>query len=279
MATVAGATIRVSDLLPLSLSATAAIGTGWTCNIPVSSQFTCTRPSADILTPGNSYPPITLTVNLSTFVPLPLVNTVSLSGIGDSNTSNNISSDTATVLPAVTIIPTTANTATVNAGTAATFSFTASLVTNPPVGTLTFSTSTLPPNSKVTFSPTSLTQTGSVTMTLDTSGNGHVASLVSPGFGRAATTLYAAMLLPLFGLLVFGMRKRKGDKSWLGVGLCVGGLMLLLAFAGCGGGNPPPPPPPPPVVTPAGTYIINVTATGSNASVLPSTTTVTLVVK
>jgi hypothetical protein len=131
----------------------------------------------------------------------------------------------------------------------------------------------------VTFSPTSLTQTGSVTMTLDTSGNGHVASLASPGFGRAPATLYAALLLPLVGLLVFGIRKQKGDKSWLGVGLCVCGLALLLAFAGCGGGNPPPPPPPPPVVTPAGTYTINVTATGSNSSVLPSTTTVTLVVK
>jgi uncharacterized repeat protein (TIGR01451 family) len=276
LATAAGGTIRVTDLLPFSLSATAASGTGWNCNIPVPTQFTCTRPSADILAPGASYPPITLTVNLGTFVPLPLVNTVSVSGIGDANLSNNSASDTAIVLPAVTITPTTLTTATVTAGTSATFGFTASLVTNPPVGTLSFSTGTLPPNSRVTFNPTSLTQTGSVTMNVDTSGNGHVATLTPNGFGREAP-LYAALLLPLFGLLAFRMNKRKGAKSWLGTALCACGLALLLAFAGCGGGGSPPPPPP--VVTPPGTYTISVTATGTNTTVLPSTTTVTLVVR
>src|SRR6266700_2963386 len=211
VATVAGGTISVTDSLPFSLSATAVSGTGWNCNISFAQQFNCARPSSDILAPGNSYPPITLTVNLGTFVPLPLINTVSVSGIGDANTSNNSFSDTATVLPAVTIVPTTSNTATVNAGTSATFSFTASLVTNPPVGALTFTTRDLPPNSKATFSPTSLTQTGSVTMTLDTSGNGHVASSAPVGFSRA-TSLYAALLFPLFGFLAFRISKRKGNK-------------------------------------------------------------------
>ncbi len=277
VATAAGGTVTVSDFLPFSLSATAVSGSGWNCSLPFSSQFTCSRPSSDVLNPGSSYPPITLTVNVSTFVPLPLINTASVSGIGDANFGNNSSSDNTTVLPAVTITSTSPTTATVTAGTAATFGFTASLVTNPPVGTLTFSASTLPPNSRVTFSPTSLTQTGPVTMTWDTSGNGHIASLAPLGFGRV-TAVYAALLFAVFGLFAMKRSKQKRSKSWLWAGMGASGLVLTLVFVGCGGGSSPPPPPPP-VVTPPGTYTIRVTATGSNGSVLPSSTTVTLIVK
>ncbi len=108
----------------------------------------------------------------------------------------------------------------------------ANLSTNPPVGTVRFSATGLPPNSTVTFTPASVSQTGSVTATVNTSGNGHTAALPSFRFGRLAP-VYAALIFPLFGWLSIKLRKRKGSKSWLLLGMCTTGLALLLSFAGC----------------------------------------------
>jgi hypothetical protein len=53
-------TVTVTDTLPAGLIATAISGSGWNC---VLGTLTCTR--SDALLTGNSYPPITVTVNVS----------------------------------------------------------------------------------------------------------------------------------------------------------------------------------------------------------------------
>src|SRR5262249_33590234 len=91
-------------------------GTGWTCSITLQagnlSFVQCSRPDG-ALAPGSSYPPITLTVNVGSSVPSPVVNTASVSGIGDANPNNNNASDSATVVPApvTTAVPSPAPTA------------------------------------------------------------------------------------------------------------------------------------------------------------------------
>jgi uncharacterized repeat protein (TIGR01451 family) len=86
-------TVSVVDTLPTGLTATDMTGTGWTCALlPV---LKCTR--SDALGVGGSYPPITLTVDVASNAPASVINTVSVSGGGDSNPANNTASDTATL--------------------------------------------------------------------------------------------------------------------------------------------------------------------------------------
>jgi hypothetical protein len=61
-------TVTVTDTLPAGLTATAISGSGWSCVLPT---LTCTR--SDTLYPGTNYPPITLTVNVSSSMELPTV--------------------------------------------------------------------------------------------------------------------------------------------------------------------------------------------------------------
>jgi uncharacterized repeat protein (TIGR01451 family) len=56
-----GSTVTVTDPIPAGLTATAAGGNGWTCS--GTATIRCTR--ADVLAPGASYPPITITVNVA----------------------------------------------------------------------------------------------------------------------------------------------------------------------------------------------------------------------
>ncbi len=82
-AATAGAVI-VTDTLPAGLTATGLAGAGWVCDVP---SLTCTR--SDALPPGNSYPGITLTVNVSATAPSSVVNSVSVSGGGSASSSAN----------------------------------------------------------------------------------------------------------------------------------------------------------------------------------------------
>ena len=59
-------TVTVVDNFPPDLIPTAAAGSGWTCTISTNS-VTCTR--SDALAPAASYPPITLTVNVTSTAP------------------------------------------------------------------------------------------------------------------------------------------------------------------------------------------------------------------
>jgi uncharacterized repeat protein (TIGR01451 family) len=266
-----GGTVGVTDILPFALNATAASGTGWSCN--VSSPFlNCNRP-AGALAPGASYPPITLTVNVSTIAPASVINSVSVGGISDSNLANNTASDTTTII-GFSITPNNTS-ATVTAGTSAGFAFSANVASN--AATITFSASGLPPNSKATFNPTSVTGNGLVFLTVDTSGNGHTAALLSPRSFHNLTPYLAGVFAFVAALGIAVKNRRIRRRLCLVSCICAAALVLLVS--GCGGGGSPPPPPPPPVVTPPGTYTITVTATSSNTSISPVNTPVTLVVK
>ncbi len=93
-------TVTVTDTLPAGVTATAIAGPGWTC---VLATLTCTR--SDVLAAGASYPPITLTVNISLAATGILVDRVAVSGGGERNTTNNTAVDPAfaTPVPDVTI--------------------------------------------------------------------------------------------------------------------------------------------------------------------------------
>jgi uncharacterized repeat protein (TIGR01451 family) len=257
----AGGTLTVDDLMPAGLTATSAVGAGWNCFVlpGLQTEMSCTR-TADVLAPGGSYPPIALNVNVAFDAPASLSSTVSVMGIGDANFANNFASDPTIIAP-LGVVPASPTSVTVTAGSSASYIFTIDLSTSQPPGTITFSASQLPPNTKVTFNPASLSLTGTVTMTIDTSGNGHVAAIM-PSRGSGMLALIAAAVVPLFVLLA-GKSKRKLIRTWLCAAMCICGLAALLSFSGCGGGssNPPPTPTPTPIPTPTPTPIPTPTPT------------------
>ena len=86
--------VTVVDELPVGLVGTAASGAGWNCEL--AGQSGCSR--SDILGPGQSYPPITLTVSVQANAPASVTNTASVSGGGETNSSNNTATDPTTVI-------------------------------------------------------------------------------------------------------------------------------------------------------------------------------------
>jgi hypothetical protein len=94
-------TVTVTDALPASLTPTAISGTGWTCTL---ATLTCTR--SDTLAAAASYPPIILTVNVASNAPSSVTNTATVSGGGETNTSNDTGNDVTTIAapPDLTII-------------------------------------------------------------------------------------------------------------------------------------------------------------------------------
>jgi uncharacterized repeat protein (TIGR01451 family) len=84
--------VTVTDTLPASLVATGMTGSGWVCNLATT---TCTK--ASVLPAGGSYPPITLTVDVSSSAPPSVVNTATVSGGLETNTANDSASDPTTI--------------------------------------------------------------------------------------------------------------------------------------------------------------------------------------
>ncbi len=84
--------VTVADVIPTGMTATSVTGTGWNCT---TSPVSCSR--TDPLSPGFSYPSITLLVTFASNAPSSLVNTVTVSVNGDSNAANNMASDTAAI--------------------------------------------------------------------------------------------------------------------------------------------------------------------------------------
>jgi hypothetical protein len=74
--------------LPTGLTATQLSGSGWTCTL---SPLRCQRSNA--LSAGSSYPTITLKVNVANNAPSSVTNSATVSGGGDSNTTNNTAND------------------------------------------------------------------------------------------------------------------------------------------------------------------------------------------
>jgi uncharacterized repeat protein (TIGR01451 family) len=85
-------TVTVVDTLPTGLTATAMVGTGWSCNV---STLTCTR--TDVLSLGVSYPTITLTVDVAGNATTPQTNSVTVSGGGEIYAPNDSATDPTTI--------------------------------------------------------------------------------------------------------------------------------------------------------------------------------------
>ncbi|MGZ4899543.1 MAG: hypothetical protein ACXV8X_07785 [Candidatus Angelobacter sp.] len=100
-------TVTVSDTLPTGLTATDMSGLGWTCSVGATSS--CTR--SDALQFNNSYAPIFLTVAIAANAPTNVVNSVTVSGGGETNTANNTFNDpTSIAVPLVDLSPAVAGT-------------------------------------------------------------------------------------------------------------------------------------------------------------------------
>ena len=84
-------TVTVTDTLPSGLALVSMAGTGWSC-----ATSTCTR--SDALAPGSSYPPITVTVSVSSTAPSQVQNVANVSGGASSGAS---ASDTTSISPPI----------------------------------------------------------------------------------------------------------------------------------------------------------------------------------
>jgi len=87
-------TVAVTDTLPAGMTAIAMSGANWTCNV---GALTCT--TAIPIAAGSAYPDITLTVNVSPSLLGTVSNTATVSGGGETNISNDTTSDQTTILP------------------------------------------------------------------------------------------------------------------------------------------------------------------------------------
>jgi uncharacterized repeat protein (TIGR01451 family) len=91
-------TVTLTDILPAGLTATAISGDGWTTD-----RNTLTATRTDALAAGTGYSPITVTVNVANDAQASVVNTVQVSGGGESNTSNDAATDTTIIDPTVQV--------------------------------------------------------------------------------------------------------------------------------------------------------------------------------
>lgn len=89
-------TVTVTETPPLGMTVTSLSGSGWSCNLS-----TCTR--SDALAAGNSYPDITVTVDVASDAPASVTNVASVSGGNDSVTSDNTDEDPTTVVAPGTV--------------------------------------------------------------------------------------------------------------------------------------------------------------------------------
>jgi len=128
------APVTVVDTLPIGLSATAIAGTGWTCTL---ATLTCT--TGNVLALGASYPAITLTVNVAANAPASVTNTATVSGGGESITTNDVATDVTTILTPATATLSTHALAFTNQGVNTTSAAQSITVTNNGGATLTFS--------------------------------------------------------------------------------------------------------------------------------------------
>jgi uncharacterized repeat protein (TIGR01451 family) len=88
--------VSVQDILPAGLTATAISGAGWTTNL---GTLSATR--SDALSPGASYDPIIVTVDVAANAPASVINTVQVSGGGETNIGNNSYNDPTSIIAVV----------------------------------------------------------------------------------------------------------------------------------------------------------------------------------
>ncbi len=261
-------TVTVVDTLPVignphNIVPTALSGTGWSCTL---ATLTCTR--SDALASGSSYPVITMTVDIPQNITNNFTNTATVSGGGDVNPNNNTASDPVSLGPPIVITAQSATTATVKAGTPATYTFTVE-DDDQTLGMVALGCSGLPVGTACTFNPAATNQPlSTITLTLNTSGNSSN-TFTTQRFDGPTPRLYAALAFPALGLvaLVFGGRK-SSRKTRLRLAFVFAGMLTLLMLAGCGGAHR--------IGTPAGSFSITVTAA---TATVQATTQVTLTVQ
>ncbi|TMD39880.1 MAG: hypothetical protein E6I88_11255, partial [Chloroflexi bacterium] len=115
--------VTVTDTLPGGLTPTSALGAGWACSIAMQ-VVTCTR--SDALAASASYPRITVSVTVSQSAPSGLSNSATVTGGGDSNATNNSSTDPTTVSSQADVgVTKIASRATVPVGSSVSYTITA----------------------------------------------------------------------------------------------------------------------------------------------------------
>jgi uncharacterized repeat protein (TIGR01451 family) len=87
-----GSTVTVSDTFPADSFSSVVVGTapGWSCSV-AATMLTCTR--SDPLPAGEAYPPIQVNAQVVPSPPAEIQNTAVVSGGGDSDDTNNSSTD------------------------------------------------------------------------------------------------------------------------------------------------------------------------------------------
>lgn len=247
--------ITLTDSLPAGLTATGMGGVNWNCTL---ATFTCS--TTDQLPSFGISNPITLTVNVDANAPASVSNTLTVSGGGETFTSDNTATDPTSILPAVSVTVQNSSSM-VTAGHAASYSL---MVSSFAPDAVVLSCKGLPALATCSFNPSSLSGQGaSATLTIATTAP--TRSAASPANGPAAYIL----LLPLLGLLMIRKPALRTERGWIASAAVLLGLLFL---AGCGGssaaktlqGG-----------TPAGSYTVTITAADAGAT-FQGTTTVPL---
>jgi len=88
--------VTVTDAMPVGLTPVSGSGTGWNCPAPSGQTITCTN--ANVVASGDSYPTLTLNVNVATGAPASVSNTASVNGSGNTVAVTSLA-DTVTILP------------------------------------------------------------------------------------------------------------------------------------------------------------------------------------
>jgi uncharacterized repeat protein (TIGR01451 family) len=259
--------VSVTDALPAGLTATAIGGTGWACPTLIN----CNR--SDVLANGSSFPAITLTVSAAINAPASVINSVTVSGGGETDLTNDTAADTTAVTPLsgppLTIVPLNNSTnVSIPAGSPAAFGFTVTS-SSALLGAINFTCSGLPSGAACSFDKQGETQPQTqVTMTITTAARAKTSVSVAMN-SRGTAPLYAVLLLPFFGLVQLRSRGRKSKSFRPRVAMLLGGFVLLLALVGCGGRHG----------TPSGVYPISVMATSSTTPSVQALTIVNLTVQ
>ncbi|MDQ2744493.1 MAG: Ig-like domain-containing protein, partial [Chloroflexota bacterium] len=208
----------------------------------------------------------TLTLSIAT------AGTYNLSAVysGDTNYSGSTSTSTVQVVIQVPSFTVTASPASLTIARGSTG--TTTLTVTPQggyTGTLTFACGTLPSMATCTFNPATVTVGAAAVTTTLTIGTGTAsASVATPKLFNTHGAIYAGLF---FGLLGLARRKKLIKSASLLVALvCLAGLGAL---TGCGGSNAPSTA----NETPAGSYTISITGTGTTGS--PQAISVAVVVQ
>ncbi|MEA2681695.1 MAG: hypothetical protein QOK05_23, partial [Chloroflexota bacterium] len=123
-------TVTVTDTLPAGLTPTAAAGSGWTCPAPAGQNISCTR--NDVLPTGQSYPAITISVNVLQGAPATVTNTATVAGGGEINTANDTATDGPATVTSSADIAITKTVSAPNANVATNVTFTITATNNGP---------------------------------------------------------------------------------------------------------------------------------------------------